>query len=303
MHRYQPGCLLAEDNYLAMTQRGIHATLSLHFRKEANHTTTRLDACIQDPPLRVVRGFKNADGASLAHLHNLSGGVLGGDQLQLTIHVAANANAQVTSAGSTRIYRQRPGEVDSAQQTQVQVESGGLLEYLPDTLIPYARSRYRQRTQIELSHDAGLFYWEIITPGREALGELFEYEMLRLDLDIRAEGEPIASERMQLEPALRRHSSVMRLGHFRYFTSFYICRVGIPASTWLALETTLDESARQQSLFGEALWGVSTLRSHGIVLRGMGMNSRVLQRGLLNFWQSAKHELYGSEAILPRKIY
>lgn len=285
-----------------MSRRGVTANLSLHFRKDADQTTV-LDVCSQDPPLRVVRAFANAEGAALAHLHNLSGGVLGGDQLGLSITVGANANAQVTSTGSTRLYRHRTGEADAHQQTSIRVSSGGLLEYLPDTLIPYAGSRYRQRTKIELAEDAGLFYWEMVTPGREGMGELFQYERLRLDLDICALGLPIAAERMQVEPALRPLASLMRLGHFRYFTTFYLCRVGFPADEWLALENCLDEDVRRQSLAGDAQWGISTLSAHGLVIRGLGMNSRSLAAGLLRFWQVAKQSLYGKDAILPRKIY
>lgn len=285
-----------------MAQRGVHAHLALSFRRDANLSATVLDVSRQEPPLRVVRGFENGDGAILAHLHNLSGGVLGGDQLGLSITVGDHASAQVTSTGSTRIYRQRAGELDSTQQTQIKVGVGGLLEYLPDTLIPYAGSRYQQRTKITLGQDAGLFYWEIVTPGREALGELFDYQLLRLDLDICVTERPITIERMRLEPSLRPLSSVMRLGHFRYFTTFYVCREGLSARDWLALEAVLDEFARSQSIMGELLWGVSTLSAHGVVIRGLGSNSRSLQAGLLNFWKIAKRHLYGKEAMLPRKI-
>lgn len=286
-----------------MLKRGAVANLALNFRRDVKRNTTLLDVVTQEPPLRVVRAFENGDGAALAHLHNLSGGVLGGDQLGLAITVGTDANAQVTSTGSTRVYRQRSGEVDSLQKTEICVGTNGLLEYLPDTLIPFAESRYRQSTRIALSEGAGLFYWELVTPGREGLGELFDYEFLRLELDICVNGLPIAIERMQLEPAIRPLSSLMRLGHFRYFATFYICRVGLPAEQWLQLEGSIEESARQQSTFGEVLWGVSNLCAHGLVIRGMAMSSRSLYAGLLNFWRMGKEQLYQSKPILPRKIY
>ncbi|MFN8442371.1 MAG: urease accessory protein UreD [Caldilineaceae bacterium] len=290
-------------NLLFMPKRGVTANLALHFRQETDGNATLLDICTQEPPLRVVRGFMNTEGEALVHLHNLSGGVLGGDQLGLSIHVGTNAKAQVTSTGSTRLYRHRHGECNALQQTTINVAAGGMLEYLPDTLIPFAGSRYRQCTKIALAENAGLFYWEIITPGREALGELFHYEWLRLDLDICAGGRPIAGERVQLEPTSRPLSSLMRLGQFRYFTTFYVCCVGVAASNWLTLEAALDACAAEQSVPDETLWGVSTLSAHGLVIRGLGMNSRTLQHGLLCFWQVAKRELYGREAIMPRKIY
>ena len=85
--------------------------LHLRFRPSEQGETrlTAVDALMQTPPLRFVRPFPLPDGAALVHLHNLSGGVLGGDTLQTTIDVDAGARAQVTTTGATRIYRRRAG--------------------------------------------------------------------------------------------------------------------------------------------------------------------------------------------------
>jgi urease accessory protein len=289
-----------------MLQRGVSAGLHLNFRVDSQRAepglATVLDVQQQEPPLRVVRGFPLVDGALLVHLHNLSGGVLGGDQLSLTLQVGAAAQAQITSTGSTRLYRHRAGEATATQRTQITVAPGGLLEYLPDSLIPFAGSRYCQTTTINLAQDAGLFYWEVVAPGRVAHGEQFQYELLRLELDLCAEGRPIALERLQLEPHRRPLSALVRLGQFSYFATFYICRVGLPTARWLALEGCLDEIARSLSA-PEALWGVSALTGHGLVLRVAANNSRQIMAGLLRCWQVAKRQLYQSEAIPPRKIY
>src|SRR5262249_45170159 len=157
---------------------------------------------------------------------NVSGGVLGGDRLELKVEVGPQAQAQLTSTGATRLYRQRANRPASEQHTEIHVAEGGLLEYLPDPLIPFAGSHYHQKTRIELSPGSGLFWWETIAPGREARGELFEYDALQIELDLTVAGRPIALERLQLEPQLRPLSSVARLGPYRYLTSFYICRPG-----------------------------------------------------------------------------
>jgi urease accessory protein len=257
----------------------------------------------QEPPLRVVRAFPAADGAAVVHLHNLSGGVLGGDCLRIEAEIGPGVRAQLTSTGATRVYRQRTGLPAAVQTTRLRVQEGALLEYLPDPLIPYAGSRYRQETIIELAPDAGLFYWEMVAPGRVAHGELFEFTDLALDLDIHAAGRPIALERLQLEPALRPPGSLVRFGGYRYSATFYACRVGAPVATWQALEERLTHSAQTLSQPGEMVWGASTLVAHGVVVRALGMNSRQLSAGLVLFWQQAKCELYGAQALLPRKIY
>jgi urease accessory protein len=213
----------------------------------------------------------------------------------------------VTTTGATRLYRHRPGP-DASQQTTLRVAQDGLLEYLPDPLIPFAGARYQQQLSIELAEGAGLFYWELLTPGREASGEIFAYDRVGLGLELCAGGDLVALERMELEPALRPLTSPLRWGAFRYMATLYICRVGVAASVWSALENELATLALAHtqanvSSPNATVWGVSTLVAHGLVVRGLGVSGRQLIAGLTTFWGAAKKSLYGCAAHLPRKLY
>lgn len=57
---------------------GAHGHLQLSLRAAAAGQPSQLIVQRQEPPLRVVRAFAAADGTAVVHLHNLSGGVLGG---------------------------------------------------------------------------------------------------------------------------------------------------------------------------------------------------------------------------------
>src|SRR3982750_2170158 len=65
--------------------------LRLRFERAEKTGRTNLSSCEQRPPLRVVRSFPSGETAALAHLHNLSGGVLGGDLLELSVEVCNGA--------------------------------------------------------------------------------------------------------------------------------------------------------------------------------------------------------------------
>ena len=278
--------------------------LRLRFAYEQERQLTSLVGCEQEPPLRVVRAFPLAGGGTLLHLHNLSGGVLGGDQLAVEIDVGPSARVQLTTTGATRIYRSRSEDTEPARQhCTVRIQAGGLLEYLPDQLIPFAGSRYQQVTRIEMEQDAGLFWWETIAPGRLARGESFAYELLQLQTDIVAAGQPIACERFKLEPQRAAMASPLRLGSYRYHTSFFLCRIGLPAARWQALERELTELALRLTRADEIVWGVSTLVAHGLLVRAVSQRGYDIAPGLLAFWQAAKCALYGENAVLPRKMY
>jgi urease accessory protein len=217
--------------------------------------------------------------------------------------VGKQARAQITSTGATRVYRQRAGQPTARQDLHFTVQEGGLLEYIPDPLIPFAQACYCQQTRIELAPDAGLFYWEVVAPGRAAKGELFQYQALQLNLEIIAAGQPIAWEQLQLIPSEQPVTSPLRLGPFHYFGTFYLCRVGVAPLVWQALYTALRALADRLSTPGAVLWGVTPLVAHGLLVRVLSDNGRAIQAGLPTFWQLAKQALYQADVELPRKIY
>ncbi len=286
--------------FLAQRVKG---RLHMTFAYDEAAQQTRMTLCEQEPPLRVIRAFPLSGGGALVHTHNLSGGILGGDQLSISATIGPQTTVQLTSTSATRIYRSSLDAPAAVQTNTFQVREEGLLEYLPDPLIPFAGSRYRQHTSIELASHAGLFWWETIAPGREARGELFDYAQLHLEAEITTQGKPLAIERIKIEPQQRSPSSLTRLGAYPYFSSFYICKVGLEPTCWLHMEQKLSTLAQELSRPEEIHWGVSTLVAHGLLVRAISRQGRAIATGLFAFWRAAKLALYGQEATPPRKIY
>jgi len=279
---------------------GIEASLELDFQFDPAAGCTVLASSRQQAPLKVVRAFALEDGSALAHLHNVSGGLLGGDRLELHARMGAGASVQLTTTGATRIYRPRAEAPDAIQQNHIRVEENALLEYVPDPIIPFSAARFRQQTSIHLAPGAGLFWWEIIAPGREARGELFAYHRLELKMDIWAANRIVAAERVRLEPQLHALSSLAGMGEYRYWATFYICRVGADRKLWSECEQSLREIA--SSLTGDARWSVSMLVADGVAVRCLARQSRWVLSGLRAIWSAAKLLLYGRVAIPPRKV-
>ena len=276
--------------------------LRLEFERDAVTGDTILASSRQEPPLKVVRAFALEDKAALVHIHNVSGGVLGGDRLGLAVRVGAGACAQITTTGATRIYRMREQGSAALQVNEVTVEENGLLEYVPDALIPFAAARFSQETSIRLAPGAGVFWWEILAPGREARGEVFEYASLELKTDLFAMGRPIVMERVRLEPRSRNLRSPGRLGTYSTWASFYICCVGIDFGVWLEAERHLRETIASFGREAETLWGVTTLVGHGLVVRCVAKQGRDVLPGLRAIWCVAKQKLFGRTAVPPRKV-
>src|SRR5580658_2238738 len=79
----------------------VRATMRLNFARDFSAGTTFLAASLQEPPFKVVRAFTLEDGTALVHLHNVSGGLLAGDDLTLEVNLGCNASVQLTTTGPT----------------------------------------------------------------------------------------------------------------------------------------------------------------------------------------------------------
>ncbi|MEP6960603.1 MAG: urease accessory protein UreD [Acidobacteriota bacterium] len=278
----------------------MNARLALHF--ETSNESTRMRIGAQDPPLRVIRAFPQANGGTLVHLHNVSGGILAGDRLSLQIDVAAGAIAQVTTTGATRLYRHRPGASDSEQDVSISVAEDALLEYLPDALIPFAGARHKQRTTVTLSDNAAFFWWEVLAPGRQAMGEKFTFDRLQVEIAVRSKVRPLVLESYVLEPHRRSLESTARLGGYTHTATFYAFQIGRSASDLRQLESSLAEMALEVSRPGVTIWGASALASDGVIVRGLSATARDLPATLARFWGIARQFLTGKEAVPPRKL-
>jgi len=278
----------------------LNACLDLRF--ETAGPRTRLCVGAQDPPWKVVRAFRQPGGGALVHLHNVSGGILAGDRLALRVAVAAGAAAQLTTTGATRLYRHRHGAPDSEQHLSLSVEENALLEYLPDALIPFAGSRHSQHTTVSLAPGATFFWWELLAPGRQAMGECFAWDRLRVATAVRSHLRPLLLEDFLLQPPLRSIGSPARLGPYTHTAAFYAFQVGRPAADLHRLESILVAEAAAMSVPGVTIWGASALPSDGVVVRGLSATARDLPATLVRLWSTARRFLTGAEAVPPRKL-
>jgi len=281
----------------------MRASLRLGFARDDVTGRTTLAFSHQDPPLRVVRAFHADENGAIAHLHNVSGGLFGGDDLTLQVEVGKGAETQLTTTGATRVYRRAAGNAITRQHSEFMVSENALLEYVPDAIIPFAGANYYQHTIVRLSANAGLFWWEILAPGREASQEVFAFERVEMRTEIEAGDEVISLDRMRLEPGKKAIASSGRMGPYRYCATFYICKLGVDAELWLDLESQLRTTVPDLPRLEETRWGISTLKAHGLMIRCLAKQGCDATSGLFCLWDAAKFALYGRHAVRPRKTY
>lgn len=118
--------------------------------------------------------YPDGSGIPEVQITNPSGGILGGDRLEMDVSLAPGSAATILTQAANKVYR----GAEARQNAIVRVGEGSFLEYLPHHLIPFARSSYRQETEIRLAGDATLLAWDAVSAGRVVRGERFAFDGL-----------------------------------------------------------------------------------------------------------------------------
>lgn len=149
------------------------------------------------PPLHISKAHQE-DGFAISQLLSPTAGLLEGDILEMEVTVQENSNAAVISPAACRIHSMNSGYAH-IQQTY-SVEKGGYLDVWTAPLILQAKSRLKQKTVLNVATGGCLLFCEIITPGRSAFGEQFEFEQWQSNTRIFYGGNLINYENFTCEP-------------------------------------------------------------------------------------------------------
>ncbi len=121
-------------------------------------------------------------------LLNSSGGVAGGDRLDVTVSLAAGAQACVTAQAAERFYRALDGTAPSMVCNTLHIGPDARLEWLPQETILFDRSALTRSLDIDLAEGAGFLGVEMLVFGRQAMGESVRQLALSDTIRVRREG-------------------------------------------------------------------------------------------------------------------
>lgn len=163
---------------LGVGKAGKLGALVLRLEEEKSTGKTSVKEQYSRVPLYTQRALYLEEALSnMAYMYIISpsGGVLQGDRYRMDITLRKHAFAHITTQGATRIYRMEKNY--ATQIVNLDVGQDCYLEYIPDQVIPYRNSRFYQEANLRVHDNGTLLYSEIITPGRVASGEHFDYDI------------------------------------------------------------------------------------------------------------------------------
>lgn len=226
-----------------ITGRSIRGHLDLRSELRADGTPCLSRQSFR-APIHIGKSHVES-GALLVQLVNPTAGFFDGDRLDLDVTAGTNSRLVLSTPGASRVFRAR-GESPARCYQNLRVESGAILEWIPEPFIPQAGARYFQHTSIDLDDDAGLLFFEWIAPGRVARGEVFAYRSLRWELDLRVAGQLVARERYELSPGDHSLAALRQKFPAAHHLTTYVA--GIPAAAWPAAK--LDALVNERCYLG-----------------------------------------------------
>lgn len=158
-----------------------HARLELDLLREGSRSVARHS---HEGPLRILRTlYPEGDGIAHNVLVHPPSGLVGGDTLDVSVHVGAAAHGFVTTPGAARFYRS-DGEA-AVQQTRIALDAGARLEWLPLETLCYSGCIGENHCVLDLAAGAEIIGWDVTALGLPAANQPFVQGRFLQHLELR----------------------------------------------------------------------------------------------------------------------
>lgn len=267
----------------------MHGAAELSFRRVG--AATRLATLYHQAPLRVLFPAAEEPGLAPAVLVTTSGGLAGGDRLDVRVTARDGAALQVTTQAAEKVYRSTGA--DSLVEIDLAAEEGAWLEWLPQETILFDRSRLSRRTRIEAAPGARVLASEILVFGRRARGERLCQGLIREAWEVRRGGRLIWADALAMSGDLA--ATLAAPACFAAAAAVAtLLYVGADAADALTLARDLTAGG------GEGEIAAATCVGGVLVLRWLAHDARALRDAFARVWSALRHRLGGWAPALPR---
>jgi urease accessory protein len=261
--------------------------------------TTRVERLYQRAPLYVYRPVYLDPGRrdmAFIYLLQAGDGFVQGDRSRIDVCCRPGATAHVTTQAASKVFGAHQNFV--TQMVNLTVGAGAILEYLPDPVVPFARSRFFQRTELVLGQGSTAILAETLLPGRVAHGEAHAFDVFWSETEASsADGRLLFVDVLRLNPAGGDDPrSVVLLGANDVVATLYVLTDRLEPSAVVEL---LRSACRAHPA---VVAGASELPNRsGSALRLLGPTTRAVHDALRAAWSTVRLALVGAPAPDLRK--
>ncbi|KAG2186591.1 hypothetical protein INT44_002815 [Umbelopsis vinacea] len=276
-------------------------------------TATKFTRCHAQYPLKFIPTSTHVDNLAAAYILSYGGGMLSGDEVDMTIELNKNADLLLMTQGSTKIFKDReqsavagipisrlPGRdgpvIDGASQTiDAFVSPTSMLLLLPDPVTSFKHSIYTSYQKFHLTSDgtstSQLVLLDWFTSGRIARGEKWHFKKYASKIDIRLDGRLLIRDNLVLEDENKEwmpiSSFASRLHPHTCFATLIMIAPGQNELSHVVqhcVEAFDRLSIGQVKAPKDLIWSLSRLRhvENGVMVRVAGTTTEMVKNFLKN---------------------
>jgi urease accessory protein len=241
-----------ETSQISQTNELVHGGMdgfaNIELESDENSKTFIKKLKTKSPILVQKALYNDYTDPNKAHIYLMSsaGGMLQGDTLKINIHAKDNTKAFVTTQAATKIYKAE--NRGCRQYIDISVGKESFLEFLPKQIIPHKDSKFYQEVNISFDTSSTLIYSEIISAGRIAHGEKFDFDSIRMRFNCTDENNKILfSESSNFEPKNNKTKFNSLFGNQNLYSIIYIISQQIDSDR---LTQNIYEFFKTNSLIG-----------------------------------------------------
>ena len=269
-----------------------HAQLRMDYKRQDARTVVHHQ---HQGPLRILQSLY-PEGDAVCHnvLVHPPGGLVGGDLMEIDVHLQAHAHGLVTTPGATRFYRSDKGL--ATQQVRAHIGEHARLEWLPLETIAYNGCQGVNHAVFDLAPTAELMAWDITALGLPNANLPFERGQLQQHLEVAG----VWLERGLIDAQdTRLMDGPLGLAKHRCMaTLVFACGTDLPRDrrdVALSLARALTDAAPEGFVAG-----VTSPHPRILVLRTLSPLVEPAQTLLRGVWAAWRQGLWSMTGALPR---
>ena len=150
-------------------------------------------------PFKIMEPFREEKDYLKVMILSASPGIMEGDIQEQHIHVGRGTRLEVCSQAFEKIHRMKSG--CARRHIRICQESDSFLYYVPQPAIPFRDSAFDNIVEVELEKESSRFiFQDILSCGRTAYGECFDYKYYNSLVQVRREGRLIYRDNTRYDP-------------------------------------------------------------------------------------------------------
>ncbi len=252
---------------------------------------TRLDHLYHRDPARILFPAPAAGDITGAAVVTTSGGLVGGDRLEVRAVTGRNARALVMAQAAEKVYRSL-GD-DSEVRISLDAAEGSWLEWLPQETILFDGSRLDRKTVVTVSPGARVLAGDILVFGRIARGETLTHGTIRDAWEVRRGERLVWADTLHVDGDIE--SALVDPARFDGATA-YATAVYAADDPAAHLDTARALLARE----GDDVRAGATIVNELLVASWLGQDAHRLRQAFGRFWSGFRHIAGGLPEALPR---